>query len=480
MSVSVLFISACVRVGPQYRSPDTGLSPPPAYQHAPPEAYPVPEDRWWEVFGDPEIDRLVQDVLKENWDVKQAAARVLERRAHLASARADRFPRLEFTAEAQRQRQTVQIPFSVPKKKVSITDAYNLSLAASFEVDLWGRLARAEEAARERLLAEEENRRTVAQTVVAEALTLYFQAWALGRRLGLAERRVENLRKALSILEGRYRRGLVSLSEVKAARRTLKMAEASLPLLREELGQVQQRLCLLLGRYPRTTSVEPSRKDYVEGLRPVPPGLPSELLERRPDLRAAKARLRALTAEVGVAKAARFPRITLTGSYGYASEDLEALLSPQSLFWRLAAGLVQPVFEAGRLKAAQRAAEAQLQEAVADYAKRVLQAFYEVERSLMSRKELFERREKVLSSLREAEDLEGMSRSRYHMGLIDYLQVLEAERMRLEAEEELVLVDLAILTNRVALHRALGGGWAEPPPAKEGEDERRSCGHEGR
>ena len=194
----------------------------------------------------------------------------------------------------------------------------------------------------------------------------------------------------------------------------------------------------------------------------MPPGLPSDLLLRRPDIRAAEANLRALNARIGVAKASRFPRITLTGTFGYSSSELDRLFIQGNSLWNIAFGAFQPIFDAGRLKAGQRAAEAQFQQGMADYAKTLLTAFSEVESALLTRKEQMERRGKMLDFLAEARSTQNVAENRYERGLINYLTVLDAQRSRFQAEESLVLVELAILSNRVTLHRALGGGWGEP------------------
>ena len=194
----------------------------------------------------------------------------------------------------------------------------------------------------------------------------------------------------------------------------------------------------------------------------MPSGLPSDLLLRRPDIRAAEANLRALNAKIGVAKANRFPKITLTGSFGYSSGELDRLFIPGNNLWNIAFGALQPIFDAGRLKAGQCAAEAQFQQGMVDYAKTVLTAFYEVESALLTRKEQMERRGKMLDFLAEARATQKVAENRYERGLTDYLTVLDAQRTRFQAEESLVLVELTILSNRVTLHRALGGGWGEP------------------
>ncbi len=420
-----------------------------------------PKDRWWQVFGDPELDQLVEEVLRNNLDIKQATARILEVRSQFVGARAERFPTANLQGQAQRQRQP-QTAFGPGFASNKETETYTLSLPVSFELDLWGRLARSQEAAVADLLRAQENRLIVAQTVVAETASLYLQIESLERRMQIAEQSVENYRRSLRLVKSRYERGLTSILDLRRARRALARSEAAIPLLRQDLGITQQKLAVLLGRYPKTHSPRSQPGQYFERLAPVPPGLPSDLLLRRPDIRAAEAALLALNARVGVAKASRFPRIALTGSFGYSSTELDRLFRPESEMWTLAAGVVQPLFDAGRLKAGQRATQARYQQGVVQYAKAVLRAFAEVEGALLTRKEQLERRERVMNFLVEARSTQEIAEHRYERGLVDYLAVLESQLTRFTAEEDLVLVDLAILTNRVTLHRALGGSWADP------------------
>ena len=461
-SAILLMGTGCMKIGPDYHRPDTGIEMPRSYQHASTETTTsLPEDRWWQVFGDHEINQLVEEALRNNLDIKKATARILEVRSQFVETRADRFPTLSLEGQAQRQHR--QIIGVIPGESFSVkTDIYTLSLPASFELDLWGRLARAEEAALGDLLQAEENRRTVAQTVVAEAITFYLQMESLERRVQITKEIIENLSHTLALVESRYERGLASVLDLRQARRTLAQAEALLPSLRQELGMTQQKLAVLLGRYPTTQAPRLQPEEYFKRLATVPPGLPSELLLRRPDIRAAEAKLMTLNARVGVSKASRFPRITLTGSFGYSSDELDQLLQHESTMWNLALGIAQPLFDAGKLQAGQRAAEARYEQGVAEYAKTVLTAFSEVERAFLTRKEQIERRERTLSFLVEARATQRVAESRYRRGLVDYLTVLEAQQTRFRAEENLVLVDLAILSNRVSLHRAFGGGWAEP------------------
>jgi multidrug efflux system outer membrane protein len=447
---------------PDYQPPDLGVQTPQVYRQASAELESVqPDDHWWETFGDEELNRLVDEVLRNNWDIKQAAARILETRYRYIQVRSDRYPDLDLEAGYDR-RKTGGGRIDAG----AVFDTYDVGLAAAYEIDLWGRLASESKAAWNDVLQAEESRRTVAQTVVAETANLYLQIEALERRLQIAYQSVKAFQRSLDFVNIRFKRGLVSALDVRQARRILAGADARIPQLEQDLGKNQQQLAVLLGRYPETHPARSQPEDYYRRLEPVPPGLPSDLLMRRPDIQAAEARLKALNERIGSAKAARLPTIALTGTYGYASTELNDLLTHDSEFWDLTIRLFQPIFDAGRLEANQRAAEARYQEQVAAYAKSVLTAFAEVETSLLARKKQLERRERFLRFLEEARATQRVAQNRYIKGLSPYLDVLDAQQTRFEAEDNLALVDLAVLTNRVDLHRALGGGWAEPEPVE--------------
>ncbi len=461
-----LILYGCVNLGPDYKRPDLGIQIPESYEFEPTEKQPLEvEDLWWEIFDDRELNQLVEDALKYNWDIKQAAARILEVRARFVQVRSDRFPAVDIGGTRDRR----QINGGALRDNF-IVDTYELTAAASFEIDLWSRLKKASRAAWEDILREEENRRTVAQAVVAETIALYLDMEAVERRLQIAEQSIKAFRQSLQFVEIRYRRGLTSVLDVRQASRVLAGAETLVPQLEQDLGIIQQQLSVLLGRYPQTRAPRRQPEDYFKRLAPVPPGLPSDLLMRRPDIRVAEAQLRSLNDLVGVAKAARFPRITLTGEYGWTSDELNKLLRTDNIIWNLTAGLVQPVFDAGRLKAGQRAAEARYEQGAAEYVKAVLDAFVDVERALLTRQLQLDRREREITFLTEARATQRVAENRYLKGLVNYLDVLNAQITRFQAEDNLVLVDLTILRNRVALHRALGGSWAEPEALKIKDD----------
>jgi len=449
---TIILLAGCMKVGPDFRKPDMDSQVRESYQHTSSDVEMGKSiDRWWVAFNKPELDQVVENVLSNNLDIRKALAVISEMRAYFVQSKADRYPSLSLKGEARRQRILPGIE----------ADLYNLSLPASFEIDLWGRLARAEEAALASLTQTEENARIVAQTIVSEAITVYFQIESLERKIQITAQIIENYRRNLAFVERRYERGLTSILDLRQARRILAQTESTLPSLRQELGIKQQKLAVLSGQYPETRSARTQPEDYFKLPSPIPPGLPSDLLLLRPDIRAAEATLRALNAKIGVAKGNRFPRITLTGSFGYSSSELNQLIMPGSSLWNIAFGALSPIFDAGKLKAGQRAAEAQFQQGLADYAKTVLTAFSEVESALLTRKEQLEKRRKMLTFLAEAKATQKVAENRYERGLVDYLTVLDAQQARFQAEENVVLVELAILSNRVTLHRALGGGWGE-------------------
>jgi len=453
-----LVASGCIKLGPDYVRPAPDVAIPETYQHKQAtHEQNFLHDKWWTAFGDPELNRLVENVIKNNLDIKKAAVMVLEVKSQFVQTRADRFPVLGIRGDINRQHKMVSL-FTGGSRFKTI-DTYTLSLPASFEIDLWGRLARAEEASLANLLMMEENRTVVLQTAVAEAVNLYLQMEALERRIQIKQKSIENYKQSLRFIQARYKRGLSSALDVFQTRRALSQAESELPALELDLGIIQQKLGVLAGNYPKTEPPRQQPEDYFNRLSPVPAGLPSDLLTRRPDIRKAEASLQALCAGIGVAKASRFPRIALTGSMGYSSDALHNLFRPSSELWNIASGFTQSLFDAGKLKANQKAAEARYKKGVVDYSRTILTAFAEMESALLTRKKQVEKRMGVMGFLRESKSTQKTAENRYKKGLVDYLTVLETMQTRYLAEEKLIAADLAILINRINLHRAIGGGW---------------------
>ena len=475
----VAVLAGACTMGPDFEPPAQDFALPETFVNAPAEKSDTfaGADPWWRAFEDSAMDQVVCRVLENNPDIRTAAARVLEVQSVFRQTRADQFPGVAVNGEAGRQSYSAFNPLT-GTSGTSISDAYSLSLPASYEVDLWGRLSRATEAARADLLSARENRRTVVHSLVAEAVTLYLSMESLERQIQVTRQSIEAHRLSLEIVEDRYRRGLTSILDVRQAARSLALAQSQLPALNAALGTRTHALAVLQGQYPKNSP--PPRDhgpDYYHPPPLVPPGLPSELILRRPDVRAVEAALHGACARIGVAKASRFPQITLTGSFGYASDELNSLFDPASELWRIAAGAAQPVFDAGKRAAGQRAAEARYEQALAAYAKTILQAFAEVEDALLTNKEQVDRRKRLLTYREAAAATLDVAEDRYNRGLVDYLTVLDARLVKIDAELQVITAEFDILANHVRLCRALGGGWDMAWTATPGEKAENSLLH---
>jgi multidrug efflux system outer membrane protein len=439
--------------------PDINL--PGLYRNSPPDSSAkVNLSEWWKDFQDERLNGLVGEALRKNHDIRLAVERVIEARARLSVARADLFPSIDIQANISRQKQTFLSPQAGGRASLLI-NTLSLTPVASYELDLWGKLSSSKKAALERLLATDENKRTVMQTVVADLVTLYFQKIGLERKLHITKARIENSKTNLQLIERRYRRGLANYLDVLQARSHLAESESIVPAMERQIGTLSQRITLLTGAYPEIEEGNPPDLDYLDLLPPVTAGLPSELLLRRPDIRAKAAETRAFFEELKVAHAKRFPRINLTGNYGWISDELRNLFRPESLLWQISAGVFQPLFDAGKLKSTEDISLSRYRQSIISYGKTMLQAFYEVENALVKRQKLYEERAHLLELLSEVEKTYSTSQSRYRRGLVDLLRVLELERQVFQTRERLIDVETEILTNRVFLYRALGGKWTD-------------------
>ncbi len=462
LGLAPFLIYGCLNLGPDYQRPGVGDDVPVHYNQKVVAGEMVPyNNQWWRIFGKPELDQVLEKVIANNWDIQRAAGRVLELRAQAQVVRADRFPELDVDWQHRTEVRKVD-KFDGSGKSRDTFRFYDLALPLFYEVDLWGRLARADEAARFDLLEAEENRLVVAQTVVAEAIRLYLEVESLERSIDITLQLIANFRRNARIIERRYERGLATALDLRQARRILANAEADIPLQRRDRGNRIHQLAVLMGVYPDIPPIRRHPENYYARLPEVPPGLPSDLLQRRPDIRVAEARMKAQNARVGAALAGRFPRISLTGSFGYTSDSFDRLLREDSELWSYTNGITQPIFDYNRLENRQRAAEGRYDQEVANYAQTVLQAFAEVEDALQARREQLERRSRVVILLDEARATQDVAEKRYVRGLTPYLDVLDAQRARFGAEQDMIQADLALYVNRVNLYLALGGDWADP------------------
>jgi multidrug efflux system outer membrane protein len=451
-----LLLGACT-IGPNFTRPDVDL---PADYGVPPVAAPAVE-RWWTLFDDPALDRLVDEALAANHDLKAAAARIDQAAGQLSITRADEFPVAGVAADRSRTRASERAGGLELPPEAIVTDTHRLVVRASWELDFWGKFRRATEAARAELLAAESAREAVRLTLVGEVVRTYFMVRALDRRVELLERELAGWEKSVELQKLRFDAGIISELELRQVQAARSATAALLPLGRQERTQQEGALAILLGRSPREVMGAPiarfdwpvaGRIDSVE----VPAGLPSELLLRRPDVREAEARLHAANARIGVARAAYLPSISLTGFYGGESQSLGDLFSGPARTWSLGAGLLQPLFAGGRIRGGVEIAEARTREAAEQYRKVVAVAFREVRDSIAAqtnaRATLLAQREREQALARAAE----LSRMRYENGAVSLFEVLETERSLIAARLEAIDAERARQAAIVNLYLALG------------------------
>ncbi len=462
-TLALLPLAACVTLGPDYQRPEPKL--PAAFSQAGGDAA-VP-GAWWKLFGDPALDRLEEEALAANQDLAAAAARVEEARALSGLARADRFPEVTGQGGGSRTKfsnDNGQFPPGIPLE----FDSFRVTAGLSYELDFWGRLRRLSEAARAELLATEAGRRNVALGLTAEVATAYFQLVALDHQLEVARDTLGTRGESVRLQGLRFDAGTISELDLAQAQAERAVTEATIPALERLIRQTENRLQVLLGRTGGGVERGATLDNLV--LPAVPAGLPSRLLERRPDVIAAEQRLIAANARIGAARAAYFPSISLTGYAGTESQELADLFASGTGIWQVALGLVQPIFNAGRTRRQVEAATAREEQAVAIYLKAVQSAFAEVEDALVAlstgaaEREALARQVEALARARRLSDL------RYEGGDSSYLDVLDADRNLFRAELDLARVRAAELTAAVTLFKALGGGWEEAAlPAEEAD-----------
>lgn len=468
LGLALLLGVACT-MGPDYERPDLTISQ--SYRTASPsasaEANPtsasdveetesLEELAWWELFGDEVLTELVETALAESKDVRIAAARVEEARARFRAVRGAEMPQVGVDAGASRSQSSGQkSPGAEP------VDDYELVGSVFWEIDLWGRLRRATEAARASLLASEEARNGVRLTLEAEVARAYFELRDLDKRLEITFSTVTSRRESLEIARLRFEGGLTSELEVRQAETELAAAEVLVPDLEQQRFEKENELSVLLGRDPGPIA---RGLDLTgEPLLPsIPAGLPSELLERRPDLRQTEQELIAANAEVGIAIASLYPRLSLSGAGGVASNELDELLDSGAGIWDLAANLAAPIFQGGRLRADVAASRARFEQAVLIYEQRVQQALREVADALSAvdttDRALAAQGRLVLASQQYLE----LARLQYANGIKSYLDTLDAQRGLFSAQLGLSTTTRDRLLSVVDVYRTLGGGWAVP------------------
>ncbi len=426
-----------------------------------PEAFIQPDDggasianlEWWNLFRDAQLQYLIRTALAENKDLRTALQRILEARALLTFTRADQYPFIDGSGSVSRDR-----PSKILFPGSDTSNNYALSADLSFEVDLWGKLRRATEAAQSDLLATEAAYRNVTISLVANVASAYFLLRDLDSRLQISRDTVKSRSESLKIIQARFDKGTVPELDVNQAEIELAIAEAAVSAFERESVQAENALQFLLGRNPGPIQRGIALKDQVLPS-DIPVGLPSELLQRRPDLVQAEERLKSETARIGVAEALRYPSIGLTGTLGLASDDFSDLTDSDAKTWGIAGGLFAPIFNSGKLKAQAEGQRARMEQTMNAYESALLQAFREVEDSLISIRTYHAENAARQRQATAARNAARLSRARYDGGVVDYLEVLDTERSLFNAELDESITLRQYLNSIIELYKALGGGW---------------------
>lgn len=457
LAAAALVLAGCT-VGPNYRRPD--VPTPPEFRGrqpgAPVSATSVGDIVWWEIFRDETLLSLIGTALSENYDVRIAAARILDARARVTIARSFQFPDVSGNASAP----YVRVPGDRAPTQFEETFSPLGTLDLAWELDLWGRLRRSTEAARADLLATTEAQRFVITTLISDVATAYFQLRELDLELEIARRTLTSRQGSVRLVTLRYEGGVAALIDVRQAEVLLYTAAQTIPDVERRIEQTENLISVLLGRSPDAIARGRALPDTLALVPPtVPPGVPSSLLERRPDIRQAESELASATARIGVAKSDYFPRVFLTGAVGAGGVAINGSWFGPSGFLAFAPQVTLPIFNAGRVKAGVGSAEARAQEALVRYQQTIQQAFREVSDALVEHRKLREFRaeqERLVASLRDAARLANI---RYQGGVTSYLEVLDTERQLFDAELSLAQAQRDELLAVVRLYRALGGGW---------------------
>jgi multidrug efflux system outer membrane protein len=448
---ATVLLAAC-SVGPQYKRPDLDVPANYRSQEEAPSAKSLADLAWWDVYQDKVLQQLLQSALQRNWDVQIAVARVAEARAQVGVARLGQLPQVDVSLSGQRGR--------VFQGGDYVSGAlFAAEAQVSYELDLWRRLASLSDAARADLLATEYARDNVRVSLVSDVATAYFDLLALDQQLRITRRTVTTRERFLELTQSKFRQGASSGLDVSRAEASLALVRANLPDLQRQIEQKENQLRILLGQNPAPIVREQVDVQAVPAPPEVPAGLPSALLERRPDLRQAESGLVGSTARLRATKAALFPNITLTGSLGSQTTQFSDLFSGPTKVWSFGLSLLQPLLDANRNGYQVDAARAREQQALLRYQQAVQQAFREVSDALAARRgfgEFQRAQEQQVQALRDASQ---RVLKRYETGFSSYFEVVDADRDLFTAELQLVQAYRNSQVSVVQLYKALGGGW---------------------
>lgn len=452
-----VFLVGCA-VGPNYKRPQVAV--PDAYRGLAPDAdktstASLADEKWWTLFQDEQLQNLIRTAINDNYDVRIAAARVLQAQAVLGITRADQFPTITGGAAATNDR--------FPRTKTFPpfeTNANSVNLSMIWELDFWGKYRRATEAARAQLLATDWGKRAIITSLVRNVASAYFQLRELDLEIEISQHALTSRQDSLRLVKIRASGGVTSMLDVRQSEQLVYEAAGTIPDLERRIEQQENFISILIGKNPQSI---PRGKTLLENTFPptVPAGLPSSLLERRADIQAAEQSLVAANARIGVAKAAYFPQITLTATAGYQSSSLTSLFSGPAGTWSFGGQLLQPIFEGGRLRSGVRLAEAQKEELLLIYQQAIQEAFREVSDALVGYKKDQEFRAQQELLTLSAKDATALSQSRYSGGVTSYLEVLDSDSRYFAAQLTLAQAQLNERLSLVQLYGALGGGWQQ-------------------
>ena len=449
-------------VGPDYERPE--IDSPQGWRIEYAEAANVVNTAWWEQFNDPVLNDLINTALEQNRDVRIAAARVEQFAANLKITRSEFFPQLGYGLSGSRDKTP---PGLLPLDTDPVTETYQATINAGWELDVWGRIRRANEAGRAQLLAAEEGRRTVILTLVSSVATSYVTLRSLDRQLEIARSTVQTRRESVDLFEKQFRGGIVAELQLSQARSEYEQALAAVPALERQIGQLENALSVLLGRNPGPI---PRGLSLDELAFPgIPAGLPSDLLERRPDIRQAEQNLIAANARIGVARAEYFPRISLTGLAGFVSGDLSELFNSENETWGAGANALGTIFTGGRVSGGVQQAEAGQKEALQRYLQSLQIAFREVNDALVETQKTREEQEAQGRRVSALETYARLAQMRYDNGYSSYIEVLDAQRSLFSAELNYVQSQSGVFVGLINTYKAMGGGWVTEAEAKANE-----------
>jgi multidrug efflux system outer membrane protein len=460
LAVLCAFLVPACTVGPSYKRPP--VNAPPAFRFSGAETNSLGDLAWWQLFQDPVLKGLIQTALTNNYDLRIAVTRVEQSRALLAQARSAFYPQIGYQAGigAGKNISAIGSPGYTGEPAGKELDAAG---DVSWEIDLWGRIRRLSESARARFFATEEARRDTTISLIADVAQSYFQLLALDEELGIARDATNSFGQSLKIFSERLREGVASKLETSSAEALLDSAAATIPELRRQIVAQEDELSVLLGLNPNAIVRQPGAFHEM-ALPQIPPGLPSSLLERRPDVREAEQLMISANAQIGVAVANYYPQLSLTGLYGRVSPEFAALSSGSTVAWDAAAGLTGPIFEGGLLRAQERQARAAWDETRLRYQSTILQAFQEVGDAIASREQLGIERDLQARSVVAYQEAVKVARQRYQGGQASYYELLQEQQLLFPAENTLAQAHLNQLLATVQLYKALGGGWIAPHP----------------